>query len=71
MNMGGAPITTGGEYYFNDGERSNFAEYSQVTRSDFITEEEEIKSTICDLENQRVVRADAERTRGNESLDKD
>ena len=27
--------------------------------------------TTCDMENQRVIRADAERTRGNESLDKD
>jgi hypothetical protein len=26
---------------------------------------------VCDLENQRVVRADSERTRGNEMLDKD
>ena len=26
---------------------------------------------MCDLENQRVVRADSERTRGNEMLDKD
>lgn len=27
--------------------------------------------TVCDMENQRVVRADAERTRGQEKLDKD
>lgn len=26
---------------------------------------------VCDLENQRVVKADAERTRGSESLNKD
>jgi RNase H-fold protein (predicted Holliday junction resolvase) len=36
-----------------------------------ITEEDEIRSTVKDLENQRVVRADAERTRGSENLDKD
>lgn len=36
-----------------------------------VVEEEDIKSTVCDLENQRVVRADAERTRGAEQLDKD
>lgn len=42
-----------------------------LVKSDYITEEEEIKSVVCDLENQRVIRADAERTRGTESLDKD
>jgi hypothetical protein len=31
----------------------------------------QIISTICDLENQRVVRADADRTRGQENLNKD
>lgn len=30
-----------------------------------------ILKTACDLENQRVVRADAERTRGSENLNKD
>ena len=30
-----------------------------------------IITTICDLENQRVVRADADRTRGQEMLSKD
>jgi hypothetical protein len=34
-------------------------------------DDEEIRATVCDLENQRVVRADSERTRGNEMLDKD
>jgi hypothetical protein len=34
-------------------------------------EEEEIKSTVCDMENQRVIHADAERTRGGEQLDKE
>ena len=34
-------------------------------------DEEEIRSTVCDLDNQSVVRADAERTRGNDHLDKD
>ena len=43
----------------------------QGQRSDFILDDEEIRATVCDLENQRVVRADSERTRGNEMLDKD
>ncbi|CDW77412.1 tbc1 domain family member related [Stylonychia lemnae] len=30
-----------------------------------------IKSTVCDLENQRVIRADADRSRGSENLNKD
>lgn len=30
-----------------------------------------ILKTECDLENQRVVRADADRTRGSENLNKD
>ena len=34
-------------------------------------DDEEIRVTVCDLDNQRVVRADAERTRGNDQLDKD
>ena len=50
----------------------NFDQVSlQGQRSDFILDDEEIKATVCDLENQRVVRADSERTRGNEMLDKD
>jgi hypothetical protein len=50
----------------------NFDQLSlQGQRSDFIMDEEEIRATVCDLENQRVVRADSERTRGNEMLDKD
>lgn len=67
-------MTAGGEYYFNDVEKqsnSNYGEVSNYTRSDYVTDEEEIKATVCDLDNQRVVRADAERTRGNEALDKD
>jgi hypothetical protein len=43
----------------------------QLSRSDYITDDEEIRVTVCDLDNQRVVRADAERTRGNDQLDKD
>jgi len=42
-----------------------------LSRSDYITDDEEIRVTVCDLDNQRVVRADAERTRGNDQLDKD
>ena len=50
----------------------NFDQLSlQGQRSDFIMDDEEIRATVCDLENQRVVRADSERTRGNEMLDKD
>jgi hypothetical protein len=50
----------------------NFDQLSlQGQRSDFILDDEEIRATVCDLENQRVVRADSERTRGNEMLDKD
>ena len=30
-----------------------------------------IMTTICDLENQRVVRADVERTRGSDVINKD
>jgi len=35
------------------------------------SEDSVILSTQCDLENQRVIRADAERTRGSENLNKD
>jgi hypothetical protein len=44
---------------------------SESVSVDYIQDEEEIRGTVCDLENQRVVRADAERTRGSEQLDKD
>lgn len=66
-------MSTGGEYYFNESSSNiNYTdEQSSISRSDYVLEESEIKSTVCDLENQRVVRADAERTRGAESLDKD
>jgi len=47
------------------------SEYSRSRYSDYIQDDQEIKLTVCDMENQRVVRADAERTRGQEQLDKD
>jgi GTP-binding protein EngB required for normal cell division len=47
------------------------SEHSRRGAADFIQDEEEIKSVVCDMDNQRVVRADAERTRGQEQLDKD
>lgn len=69
---GGAVLSTGGEYYFNENaDKQSNLESSNLARSDYILEEDDIKSVVCDLENQRVVRADAERTRGGEALDKD
>jgi hypothetical protein len=59
----------GGEYYIHDNNDSNiFGQSNGETsrQSDYVMEESEIRGTICDLENQRVVRADAERTRGSE-----
>ena len=54
----------------NEFDPYNGSEYSRRC-SDYIQDDQEIKLTVCDLENQRVVRADAERTRGQEQLDKD
>ena len=36
-----------------------------------VDDEEEVFSTSCDLDNQRVVKADADRTRGQEKLNKE
>jgi hypothetical protein len=55
---------------FDPSSMYNGSEYSR-RYSDYIQDDQEIKLTVCDMENQRVVRADAERTRGQEQLDKD
>jgi hypothetical protein len=38
---------------------------------DQIPDESLIKNVTCDLENQRVIRVDADRSRGTENLNKD
>jgi hypothetical protein len=55
---------------FDPSSMYNGSEFSR-RYSDYIQDDQEIKLTVCDMENQRVVRADAERTRGQEQLDKD
>lgn len=71
FGLPGVVMSTGGEYYFNENADRQSNVESSHHRSDYILEEDDIKSVVCDLENQRVVRADAERTRGSEALDKD
>lgn len=46
-------MSTGGEYYFNESSSNiNYTdEQSSISRSDYVLEESEIKSTVCDLEN--------------------